>query len=94
MATANVMTTPGYIIADFTWRRRESSFSSWSATRSSALSSMPPVSPARVIATNSGENVFGWRSSASESGRPASTSLRTPVIVSASSLFSVCASST
>src|SRR5919206_1192174 len=81
-------------MADLIWRRSESSFSSWSATRMSDSSSTPPVSPARVIATNSGEKTFGWRSSASDSGRPASTSLRTLTIVSASGLDSVCASST
>ena len=37
--------------ADLTWRRSESSFSSWSAMRSSDSSSTPPVSPARTIAT-------------------------------------------
>ena len=55
---------------------------------------MPPVSPARVMLTNSGEKIFGWRSSASESGRPASTSLRTAITALVSILFSVCASST
>jgi hypothetical protein len=55
---------------------------------------MPPVSPARVIATNRPLNTFGWRSMASESGRPASTSLRTLVSVSASGTLSVCCSST
>ncbi len=91
---ANVRTTIGYIIADLTWRRSESSCSSWSATRSSELSSMPPVSPARTIATKSGEKTSLWRSIESDSGRPASTSLRIAVSTSHSFLFSVCASST
>jgi hypothetical protein len=50
-AKANVSTTIGYAIADLTWRRSESSFSSWSEMRSSASSSTPPASPARTIAT-------------------------------------------
>ena len=81
-------------MADLICRRSESSFSSWSATRSSDASSTPPVSPARVMATKSGEKTLGWRSSAPLSGSPASTSLRTSAMMSASSLFSVCASST
>jgi hypothetical protein len=44
--------------------------------------------------TNSGLKILGWRSRASDSGRPASTSLRTLTIVSLSRSFSVCASST
>ena len=44
-------TTAGYIIADLTWRRSESSASSWVAMRLSVSSRMPPVSPARTIAT-------------------------------------------
>src|SRR3954463_12536249 len=55
---------------------------------------MPPVSPARVIATYSGEKTFGWRSNASDSGRPASTSLRTLTIVSDSGFLLGCASGT
>ena len=47
---ANPPTKPGYIIAARTWRRRASSFSSWSATRCSVSSRMPPVSPAATIA--------------------------------------------
>jgi hypothetical protein len=38
-------------MADLTWRRSASSFSSWSAIRSSADSSTPPASPAFTIAT-------------------------------------------
>ncbi len=49
--SAKDSTTAGYIIADLTWRRRESSASSWVATRCSVSSRMPPVSPARTIAT-------------------------------------------
>ena len=48
---AKLNTTIGYAIADLTWRRSESSFSSWSEMRSSASSSTPPVSPERTIAT-------------------------------------------
>ena len=48
---AKVSTTAGYIIAPLTCRRSESSFSSWSAVRSSDCSSTPPASPARTIAT-------------------------------------------
>ena len=48
---AKVSTTAGYIIAALTWRRRESSASSWAATRFSDSSSTPPVSPARTMAT-------------------------------------------
>ncbi len=55
---------------------------------------MPPVSPARVIATNSGLKTLGWRSSESDRGRPASTSLRTSTRTSVSVSFSVWASST
>ncbi len=44
-------TTAGYIIADLTWRRSESSASSWLAIRLRVSSRMPPVSPARTIAT-------------------------------------------
>ncbi len=50
-ARANTSTTVGYAMADLTWRRRLSSFSSWSAIRSSASSSTPPASPARTMAT-------------------------------------------
>src|SRR5437588_1264996 len=55
---------------------------------------MPPVSPARTMATYSGPNTLGWRSNASDRGRPASTSLRAPTSVLISSLFLVCSSST
>ena len=48
---ANEKTTVGYAIADLTWRRSESSFSSWSEIRSSDSSSTPPASPARTMAT-------------------------------------------
>ena len=41
----------GYIIAALIWRLSESSFSSWSATRWSVSSRMPPVSPAATMAT-------------------------------------------
>jgi hypothetical protein len=41
----------GYTIADLTWRRSSSSFSSWSAMRRRVFSRMPPVSPAATIAT-------------------------------------------
>ena len=46
---ARTKTTAGYIIADLTWRRRASSFSSWNATRSSASSRRPAPSPAPTI---------------------------------------------
>ena len=48
---AKTMMTVGYIIALLTWRRSDSSFSSWVATRRSVSSRIPPASPARTIAT-------------------------------------------
>ena len=48
---ANPPMSDGYIIAALIWRRSAASFSSWSATRISVLSRMPPVSPAWTIAT-------------------------------------------
>ena len=49
--SAKLSTTIGYAIAPLTWRRSSSSFSSWSAIRSSEASSTPPISPARTMAT-------------------------------------------
>jgi hypothetical protein len=43
---------------------------------------------------NSGLKIFGWRPSASLSGSPASTSLRTAISTSLSFSFSICSSST
>ena len=80
--TATTSTKAGYIIAERTWRRRASSFSSWKATRSSASSRRPEPSPERTIARKSVSKTCGWRSIASASELPASTSWRTPVIAS------------
>ena len=48
-SSATPKITAGYIIADFTWRRSASSFSSWAATRSSESSKRPAPSPALTI---------------------------------------------
>ena len=58
-STANAAIMVGYVMADFTVRRRWSSFSSWIATRSSTSSRFPPVSPACTIDTNSRRDFRG-----------------------------------
>ena len=92
--SAKLRTTIGYAIAPLTWRRSWSSFSSWSEIRSSEASSTPPVSPARTMATYSGEKILGCLASASEKARPDSMSSRTAPTVSLSFLFSSWSSST
>ena len=87
-------TTSGYIIADLTWRRSESSASSWFAMRWSVSSRMPPVSPARTMAMYRGLKVFGCRSRASESVSPDSMSSRTSAMICLSVGCSICSSST
>ena len=91
--SASANTKLGYSIAARIWRLRASSFSRWKATRSSTSSSLPEPSPERTIERNSWSNTFGWRSIASATELPASTSLRRPTIASFSLSSSVWSSS-
>ena len=90
---AAVKMKAGYIIAERICRFRASIFSSWNATRSSASSRRPELSPERTMARKSVSKIWGRRSIASASELPASTSFRTPAIASLSRSSSVWSSS-
>ena len=77
-------------MADFTFWRSDTCFSSVSARRRSTWSSTPPDSPARTIDTYSAEKTLGCLPMAADSAVPVSMSLRTSPITLARALFSVC----
>jgi hypothetical protein len=83
----------GYIIAERICRLRASIFSSWKATRSSASSRRPELSPERTMERKRGSKICGRRSIASAIDVPASTSWRRPAIASRSRSSSVWSSS-